>query len=146
VVAEEGWVAAVPVAASSEPRTKTAKYHRTDEGRRGRKWTRLETVFYSQLKAHHCGNFHSYSLLTQDPCIWTTWSIYIVVALTTLGDRAKRLLLVGPPSARKLSRGAVLSSQLRGSYAAAIPAPSQCHLHNTSSPPRVAWPHRSGGQ
>jgi hypothetical protein len=84
-------VASVPVAASSEPRTKTAKYHRTDEGRRGRKWAQLETVFYSQLKAHHCGNIHSYSLLTQDPCIWTTCSIYIVVALTTLGDQAERL-------------------------------------------------------
>jgi hypothetical protein len=71
VVAKEGWTTAASVAASSEPRTETVKYQRMDEGRRGRKWARLETVFDSQLKAQHCGNFHSYSLLTH--ILYTWW-------------------------------------------------------------------------
>jgi hypothetical protein len=79
VVAEEGWATAAPVAASSEPRTETAKYQRMDGGRRGRKWARLKTVFYSQLKAQHCGNLHSYSLLTHSPYTWwlLLWAIWI---------------------------------------------------------------------
>jgi hypothetical protein len=66
----QGWTTAASVAALSEPRTETVKYQRTDEGRRGRKWARLETVFDSQLKAQHCGNFHSYSLLTYSLYTW----------------------------------------------------------------------------